>query len=175
MLLACTEAAAQRFSLSTDILATACLGTLNADVSMNVSRKLSLCAGVRYNPFTYMSEDPQKQFQYRQRSFSAGLRMWPWHTGSGWWLSGKLRYQEYCFGGLLSRQVREGDRAGAGLYAGYTHMLSSCFNIEFGVGAWMGVDLYRKYDCQVCGRTLASGNSFFILPDDVMISLVYVF
>lgn len=35
-------ASAQRFSISTDLLGYACLGTLNADVSMSVSQKWSI-------------------------------------------------------------------------------------------------------------------------------------
>lgn len=101
--------------------------------------------------------------------------MWPWHTWSGWWFAGKGKYQEYNFGGLVSPETKEGDRVGLGLYAGYTHMLGPHFNLEFGLGAWAGMDFYRKYSCQVCGVTLEDDEKPFVLPDDIMISLVYVF
>lgn len=78
-------------------------------------------------------------------------------------------------GGLLGRETREGDRVGAGLYSGYSYMLSSHFNIEFGLGFWAGLDMYRKYSCPICGITVDSGRKAFILPDDLMISIVYVF
>lgn len=86
-----------------------------------------------------------------------------------------MRYQEFNSGGIISRSTKEGDRFGAGLYAGYTHMLSRHFNIEFGAGLWAGYELYRRYSCQACGLTEASGSRFFALPDDVKISIVYVF
>lgn len=175
VLLSCLPSAAQRFSLSTDLLGYACLGTLNADASVSLSRKWSLTAGVRYNPFTFMKADLQKQFQLKQKSISLGARMWPWHNASGWWFAGKARYQEYNMGGILSRDTREGDRFGAGLYAGYTHMISSHFNIEFGVGLWGGLDVYSIYSCPACGLTLESGNALFVLPDDISVSLAYVF
>lgn len=175
ILLFCFPAAAQRFSLSTDLLGYACLGTMNADVSMSVSQKWSLTAGVRYNPFSFLSDQPDKSFHLRQKSFSFGTRIWPWHNASGWWLATKLRYQEYNMGGILSRETREGDRFGAGLYAGYTHMLTTHLNLEFGMGLWSGMDYYRKYSCPVCGYTLDSGKALFVLPDDIMISLAYVF
>lgn len=168
-------ASAQKVSVSTDLLGYACLGTLNADVSVAVSRNWSLTAGMRYNPFTFRSHEPERQFQLRQRSLSLGARMWPWHTDSGWWLAGKLRYQEYNMGGIFSSETEEGDRLGAGFYAGYTHMLSSHFNLEFGVGAWAGMNFYHRYSCPSCGSTLSSGRKFFVLPDDVMVSVVYVF
>lgn len=166
---------AQTVSLSTNILDYACLGTLNADVSYSLSRRWSVTAGARYNPFTFREGDPDKQFQLRQQSYSLGARLWPWHTWSGWWFAGKLRYQEYNSGGIRSLETREGDRFGAGLYAGYTYMLTSHLNIEFGLGLWSGMDVYRCYSCPVCGVTLESGKTHFILPDDIMISLAYVF
>lgn len=166
---------AQRFTVSTNVLDYACLGTMNVEGSYALSRRWSLSAGARYNPFTFRASDPQRQFQIRQISCSAGVRMWPWHTSSGWWFAGKARYQEYNYGGITSRATREGDRVGAGLYAGYTHMLGPHFNLEFGLGAWAGMDWYDIYSCQVCGLTVDSGNGFFVLPDDIMVAVVYVF
>ena len=111
----------------------------------------------------------------RQQSYSIGARLWPWHTWSGWWFAGKIRYQEYNFGGIRSPETREGDRFGGGLYAGYTYMLGPHLNIEFGLGLWSGLDVYKCYSCPVCGVTLKSGKTRFILPDDIMISFAYVF
>ena len=166
---------AQKLSISTDILDYACLGTLNADFSYALSRKWSLIAGVRYNPFTFRKNDPQRQFQLRQQSYALGVRFWPWHIWSGWWISGKVRWQEYNQGGILSRKTTEGNRYGSGFYAGYTYMISRHFNVEFGLGLWAGADLYSTYSCQTCGLTLAQGRRFFVLPDDLMISFAYVF
>ena len=173
--LASLPAAAQKFSLSTDLLGYACLGTMNADMSYSMSQKWSIVAGVRYNPFTFRKGDAQRQFQMRQQSYSIGARLWPWHTWSGWWFAGKIRYQEYNFGGIRSPETREGDRFGGGLYAGYTYMLGPHLNIEFGLGLWSGLDVYKCYSCPVCGVTLKSGKTRFILPDDIMISFAYVF
>ena len=166
---------AQKASLSTNILGYAALGTLNMDASYSLSRRWSLTAGVKYNPFTFRKGDRERQFQLRQQSCSFGIRMWPWHTMSGWWFASKLRYQEYNYGGLISLQTREGDRIGLGLYAGYTHMLSKHFNMEFGVGLWTGADFYTKYSCTVCGTTIGRGIGPFVLPDDLSVSVVYVF
>ncbi len=169
------ECMAQKFSIATNILDYAALGTMNIEGSASVSRYLSFTIGAEYNPFTFRKSVPEKQFQLRQQSYSIGLRVWPWHIWSGWWFSGKGRYQEYNFGGLLSRRTSEGDRVGLGLYAGYTHMLSSHFNLEFGLGAWGGMDYFKEYSCQSCGTTVDEGRRAFVLPDDIMISLVYVF
>ena len=92
--LLCRQAAAQTFSVSTDLLGYARLGTMSGDASYAVARRWSLVAGARYNPFTFRKGDPERQFQNRQQSYSVGMRVWPWHIWSGWWFAGKLRYQE---------------------------------------------------------------------------------
>jgi hypothetical protein len=94
---------------------------------------------------------------------------------SGWWIAAKLRWQEYNYGGILSREAEEGDRVGAGLSAGYTYMISKHFNMEFGLGAWSGKSWYRRYSCPSCGLTVDDGRKWFLLPDDVIISFAYVF
>ena len=175
MLLFSGRADAQRFSVSTNLVDYVVLGTLNADVSYSLSRRWSITAGARYNPFTFRKGDPEKQFQYKQQSYSVGMRVWPWHIWSGWWFAGKLRYQEYNTGGIISRQTTEGDRMGLGLYSGYTYMVSRHFNVEFGLGLWGGADYYTKYSCPTCGFTMDKGVKGFLLPDDIMISLAYVF
>ena len=111
-ILFCRTAVAQTLSVSTDLLGYARLGTMNLDASYAISRRWSLVAGVRYNPFTFHKGDPQRQFQSRQQSYSVGMRLWPWHTWSGWWFAGKLRYQEYNRGGIISDKTEEGDRFG---------------------------------------------------------------
>lgn len=174
LMLTSARVQAQRFSLSTNLLDYVCLGTANVEISYSVSRNWSFILGAEYNPFTYR-EGQENQFQLRQQSYCFGARLWPWHTWSGWWLSGKLRYQEYNFGGILAKETDEGDRAGLGLYAGYTYMIGPHFNIEFGLGGWGGLDWFRRYACQQCGSTLESGRRWFVLPDDITIALVYVF
>ena len=166
---------AQKMSVSSNLLGYAALGTINVEASYSLSRRWSLTAGTVYNPFTFRKGDPDRQFQMRQQSYSLGARLWPWHTLSGWWFASKLRYQEYNVGGIVSKATQEGDRAGMGLYAGYTYMLSGHFNLEFGAGVWAGVDLYRRYSCTTCGVTIGSGTKPFVLPDDLAVSVVYVF
>lgn len=167
--------AARRVSVSTNLLDYVRLGTINVDASYTVSRHWSFVAGARYNPFTFNSGDSQTQFQYRQQSYALGARWWLWHTWSGWWFSGKARYQEYNAGGLGIRDTEEGDRVGAGLYMGYSHMLSPHMNVDFGFGFWGGMSWYTRYSCPTCGHITDEGQKYFVRPDDFMISVVYVF
>ena len=166
---------AQNASLSTNLASYAQLGTLNCEASYAVARHWSLTAGMRYNPFTFSGGVDGGARQLRQRTVSLGTRYWPWHIYSGWWMAAKAQYQEYNFGGIASPQTREGDRVGGGIGAGYTYMLGPHFNIEAGAGIWAGQDWYTLYACPTCGRTLDRGDRRFLMLNEVLLGLTYVF
>lgn len=164
---------AQKLAVSTNAVDYADFGTLNAEVAYSLSRHWGVTAGFRYNPFTYSADG--HALSARQRAFSAGARYWPWHVYSGWWVAGKMQYQEYNRGGITSLQTREGDRYGFGAGGGYTYMLTPHLNLELGLGAWLGLDVFTEYDCPTCGLTVSSGRKFFFLPNDLLVALSYVF
>lgn len=166
---------ARRFSLSTNIMDYLNLCTLNMEASYGVAQHWSVNAGVRYNPFTYRIPGKESQMQSRRQSYELGVRMWPWHVYSGWWVAAKAKYQEYNIGGLFSDRTEEGDGYGLGFSAGYSYMLLPSLNLEFGLGFWTGVKKYAVYDCPSCGLTTESGTKGFILPNEILLSLVYVF
>lgn len=168
-----TRLSAQDFSLSTNFADYAEFGTLNLDASYGVSRHWSLNAGMKYNPFTFKRDGAD--LQHRQRSLSAGARYWPWHVYSGWWLSAAVRYQEYNSGGIFSPQATEGDRFGGSIGGGYSYMIAPHLNLEFGLGLWSGYDNYTSYACPTCGRKVAEGDRFFILPGDILLALTFIF
>ena len=165
---------AQSLAVSTNVVDYAVLGTMNLEVSYALQQHWSIAAGARYNPFTFEKEDGE-QFQLRQRTFALGARWWPWHIYSGWWLSPKVRYMEYSAGGVIYERTKEGDRIGVGAAAGYTHMISSHLNIEFGAGFWGGYEKYTLYSCPHCGYYRGSDRKSFLLPDDLIIAICYVF
>ena len=75
----------------------------------------------------------------------------------------------------FSPDTEEGDGYGIGFSAGYSYMLHPNLNLEFGVGLWTGVKKYTAYDCPSCGVTTGSGTKSFIMPNELLLSLVYVF
>lgn len=167
---------AQRVSVSSNIIGYANMLTINGEGSVALSRHWSAAAGFKYNPFTFRTgNDGADQFQNKQQSYSLGMRFWPWHVYSGWWVAGKVQYQEYNTGGLISPETREGDRIGIGASGGYTHMILKNLNLEFGLGFWGGADKYTIYNCPVCGLTESSGTKAFILPNEIIVALSYVF
>lgn len=164
---------AQDIAVSTNFIDYASLGTINLEASYGLAQHWSINAGVKYNPFSYNSS--KESIRLKQRQIYAGTRYWPWHIFSGWWMSGLVGYQEYNEGGLVSAQTSEGDRFGAGVGVGYTYMLSSHLNIDFGLGIWAGYDEYITYSCASCGRVLGEGGKFFFRPSNIMIALAYIF
>ena len=169
------EAEARRFSVSTNIIGYLNLGTMNMEASYGFSRHWSLNAGVKFNPFTFNNPVKDSRMQNRQQSYELGVRLWPWHVFSGWWIAAKAKYQEYNRGGIFSPDTEEGDGYGIGFSAGYSYMLHPNLNLEFGVGLWTGVKKYTVYDCPSCGVTTGSGTKGFIMPNELLLSLVDVF
>lgn len=168
-------ASARKFSVSTNLLGYLYLGTMNLDASYGLSRHWSLNAGAEFNPFTFSLAGKDSQIQSRQQSYELGVRLWPWHIYSGWWVSSRAKYQEYNFGGIFSDETEEGDAYGVGFSAGYSYMVHPHLNLEFGLGFWSGVKKYTVYDCPSCGLAMDAGTKGFIMPDELLLSLVYVF
>lgn len=166
---------AQQWSVGTNALGYANMGTLNMEASASVARHLSVNATVEVNPWTFNAGDPQRQKQNRSQSYAVGMRWWPWYVYSGWWAAGKLRYSEYNRGGFLSRSTEEGDAYGAGISAGYSLMLTDNLNLEAGAGFWGGYRTYTVYPCPTCGKVSGGGSKWFLAPSEALLSLVFIF
>lgn len=164
---------AQNYSVSTNVLDYVNLGTFNMEASCGLARQWSVTAGVKYNPFTF--GEGNSGFTDRQRSVDVGARFWPWYIYSGWWLSGKLKWQEYNRGGFSSPGAVEGDRYGGSLGAGYSFMLHKHLNLDIGLGLWGGYDKYVAYECIKCGNVTGSGEKIFVLPNDILLTISYIF
>lgn len=181
-----SEARAQRFSVSTNLVEWANLGTINGEFGVAVGQHFSIHANARYNNWTFRKGDPEarfedplgeneKQFENRKQAYAVGLRYWPWYIYSGWWFSLQGQYMEYNRGGVFNRTAEEGDAYGGSLGAGYTLMLNKHLNVEFGASVWLGTKDYKVYRCTNCGYVMENTSKFFVLPNDVMVSFVYVF
>lgn len=165
---------AQRWSVSTNLVEWAEFGTVNIDGSVAVARHWSLDTGWAYNPWTFREGSPD-QFQDRSLTASVGTRWWPWHVYAGWWVRGCAQYQVYNRGGLLSESSEEADAYGAGIGFGYALLLGERFNIDFGMGVWGGRKDYTVFRCTNCGRIMDQGSKWFVMPNDIMVSLTFIF
>ena len=167
------SARAQKLSVSTNALGYADFLTINAEASVAVARHWSVNAGFMYNPWSFRGE--WGEMRDSRRTASAGTRFWFWNVYSGWWLGAKVQWEEYNRGGIRSPRTEEGDAFGAGLSAGYSLMLHRNINLDFGLGFWSGYKKYTVYSCPTCGRIDEQGAKAFILPNDVLVSLMFTF
>jgi len=174
-LLWCLVASAQKWSASTNLLDWAYFGTLNVEGSVAAHRNVTVNADLKWNPWSFKESDPSEMISQKQITAGLGIRYWPWHIYTGWWIAAKAQYEQYNMGGLFHDWCEEGDAVGGGLAAGYTLMLHRHLNLEFSAGAWGGYALYTKYACPKCGKVTDSGEKAFIMPNDVALSLVWVF
>jgi len=168
------NALAQKWAVALNLGDAVTLGTAGLNCSVATGRHITVNAGVRLNPWTFNRNTPQ-QFQNRHQTYYAGARYWYWNTYSGWWTGAKAQFQEYNRGGIISRRTEEGFAYGLALNGGYSLMLSRHLNVEFGLGIWGGATDYTEYSCPKCGRVTSSGTKFFLMPDELIISLVCVF
>lgn len=167
-------ALAQRFSVGTNAVDLFTFATLEAEASVAVAQQFSLHVGAELNPWTWNANNPEKQLQVRQNSYWAGVRFWPWHVYSGWWVGVDGRYTVYNGGGVIKRDTEEGDAYGGGIYGGYSIMLTDMWNLDLGVGAWGGWKKYTSYACPKCGVITDQGQKAFIVPD-VRIAIQLIF
>ena len=171
-------ASAQKWSVQTNLLDWAALGTINAEAGMSLSQHFSLMAGARYNPWEFTSHDPEALIRNQQQIGYLGLRYWTWYVNSGFWMAVKAQYMNsFSNTGIWRAALKEGGKGiGGGLSLGYTFMLAKHFNLEIGAGAWAGVlQDYHFYSSPAKWVVREEGRKTFIYPDQVSLSLVYVF
>jgi hypothetical protein len=172
---AAPDCSAQKIGVSTNIIDWCNYGTLNAGVSVSAGQHLTAGVSARYNPW-FFAGGTERQVNHAVRSVSLDLRYWTWHVYSGWWFMLKGQLQEFNYGNIHGMKFSEQGRArGAGIGAGYALMTGTHWNLDFGLSFWGGVREWRRYDCSYCGSPLKSGKGFFILPDNVFVSLCYIF
>lgn len=172
----CLPAASQRWMAGTNAADWAYFGTVNAEASVAVDRRVSVHASAKYNPWSWKKASGERINQ-KQQTYTLGFRYWPWNVYSGWWMGAGARVGEYNRGGLIKSETEEGDAAGVDFYAGYTLMLHKRFNLEIGWGMWAGKKRYISYDCPTCGHIIhdKEGSKAFLLPDNPTVNLVWIF
>jgi Protein of unknown function (DUF3575). len=170
--------AAQNWTVQTNFLDWAALGTVNAEVGVSVSQHFSLMVGGRYNPWNFHPITPKPSSRTSRRR-----PIWASATGRGMSIpvsgSPPRRSTMHSFSstGIWRAALKEGKNGFGGAFAaGYTFMLSKHFNLEAGIGAWAGA--FQEYGFYSSPQKLfvrEEGRKTFIYPDQVSLSLVYVF
>ena len=184
LLLFAAAASAQTWAVAVNAADAIDLGTIGIEGSAAVGQHWSIHAGAKVNPWTFnkhntwnglFSEPDPDQKQDRKQVYAIGARWWPWNVYSGWWVGAKAQYQEYNRGGILTKTAEEGDAFGAALAGGYSLMLKEHWNLDFGLGVCGGWTKYRKFAYPENGKITEEGHKWFFLPNEVILSLVYIF
>lgn len=166
---------AQKVSLSTNLIDWANFGTANIEAGLSMSQHFSLMAGAQYNPWEFKTPKGYDMYN-KQTTAYAGVRYWPWYVYSGWWIGAKAQYSHSGRTGIWRPALEEKRSVGGGLSFGYTVMLHEHINLEFGAGLWGGRHLdYTLYECPECMKVRDTGARYFIAPDDVSVSIMFVF
>lgn len=184
LLLAGISAHAQKAAVGTNAVDWMYLVTPNMYAQFALGQHWSLEAKGAVNAWSFNTggteeERSEQEVKARRQSYALGARWWPWNVYSGWWVGAMAQYQEYDNGGLSSvpwQSLNEaGDAFGASISAGYSLQLSRHWNLDFGLGFWGGYKKYTVYRCPWCGKVEESGEKTFLVPDQAMISILYVF
>jgi hypothetical protein len=174
--LAVENAKAQNVSLSTNLLEWANFGTANMEAGFSVHKNISLHFGAKYNPWEFETSRLHLDLYNKQTTGYLGVKYWPWHVFSGWWVGVRTRVTDYANTGIWRPALNQGLAVGCGLSFGYTLMLHERLNIEFGIGVWGGRRFdYTLYCCTDCMNIRETGAHNFISYDDVSVSLMHVF
>jgi hypothetical protein len=169
------SASAQNWAVSTNVMDYVSLGTVNAQLSAGVGRRITIEGEARYNPWIFHKGDVSKQMQNKHQTYALGVRYWPWHIYSGWWISCMAQYQEYNRGGIFSPKTEEGDAFGLSAGAGYSLMIHENLNLDFGLAVWGGQKTYVTYACPACGRITDKGGKWFFMPNEIRVAVQYIF
>ena len=163
LLCASRTAVAQNFALSTNAMSWASIGTITAEGALSVHRNLTVHAGAVANPwkFTTPTSIVLRNGQY---GGFAGVRYWPWHVYSEWWVGAKLQYKYFNQVGIINSGQMKGHAFGPGISGGYSFMLSDQVNLDVGLGIWGGGLLMKEHEPRA-----------FIFIDNVIVAFAYIF
>ncbi|MBR5835071.1 MAG: DUF3575 domain-containing protein, partial [Bacteroidales bacterium] len=71
------SASAQNWAVSTNVMDYVSLGTVNAQLSAGVGRRITIEGEARYNPWIFHKGDVSKQMQNKHQTYALGVRYWP--------------------------------------------------------------------------------------------------
>ena len=168
--LATGKAAAQSFSLRTSATMLA-LATPNIEISMPVSKKMSLHLPVLYNPWV-MGQNSR----FQQLTAIPGIRLWQQQVGVHYFCSFYGIATRYHVGGWMDKRYRyDGTGYGAGAGIGYSWVLSDHWNLDLEAGAGLIWADYDKCAWQSDSHRYGSYKGLRLIPTKLDISIAYFF
>lgn len=162
-----TESKAQFYSIKTNLLEVAALGTINADFSMMVAPKWTVNLDMAYNPWTYSDN-----LKFKHWKFEPGARYWFWQTYTGSFIS-MYGIATRFNGGINKRH--DGYGLGAGATYGYAWAIAKRWNIEAEIGVGALWNRRSVNECRTCGSVITPTKSYLSPSPKAGVSIVYLF
>lgn len=156
----------QQHSVSTNGVSWGTL-SLNGEYSVRIGSKQSVHVPFSWNPWTFSGNKKMKHF-----TVSPQWRYWTRESYLGHFLGGNLIGSRYNVG--LDEYRFEGWAYGAGVSWGYAWLLSKRLNLEVQAGIGVVRTNYTRFDCGTCGDFLSKESKWFMVPNRLAVSLVYV-
>lgn len=156
----------QRHSVSTNGISWGTL-SLNAEYSARIGNKQSVHVPFSWNPWTFDGNKKMKHF-----TVSPQWRYWTREAYLGHFLGVNLIGSRYNVS--LKKYRFEGWAYGAGASWGYAWLLNKRLNLEVQAGIGVVRTDYKRLDCGTCGDYLSKESKWFLMPNRLAISLVYV-
>lgn len=164
------DAGAQSLSLRTSVtwLATA---TPNIELSMPVSKKISIHLPVMYNPWVM-----KQNSRFQQLTTMPGIRYWQQQCGVHYFASLYGIASRFHMGGWLDHKYRyDGTAYGAGIGFGYSWVLSAHWNFELEGGVGCVWAKYDKCGWQSDSHRYDTYRGLRFIPTKLDISVAYFF
>lgn len=167
LILPWSESKAQFYSIKTNVLELAALGTLNADLSMMIAPRWTANLDLAYNPWTYPDNRKLKHW-----IVEPGVRYWFWQTYIGGFVSTSAMATQFNVG--LNQKRHEGFGFGLNAAYGYSWLLSKRWNVEAEAGVGLLWNKRTIYKCDKCGDLLTPKKSYLSPTPKLSVSLIYL-
>lgn len=170
------QIAAQDMAIKTNALGWVSTN-FNGGVELRLADRWTAGLNLSYNPWTF-SENKKWKHIYA----SPEVRYWLCSVYAGHFVGFNMMYAHYNAGNIrqpfglatdLEDERHQGDLWGAGLFYGYSWILSPRWSIEAEVGLGYGYARYKRYDCPKCGTYKGPEEKHMLMPTKAAISVIY--
>lgn len=158
---------AQSYSVSTNTLEWAKLGTINLDASIIIGYNWTLHLSGAYNPWTFKENKKLKHIL-----IEPGVRYWTWQTYVGSYFSANLMASRFN-GGFKKRH--DGYGFGLNFNYGYAWMINRRWNFELEGGLGLLAGKYSLFECKTCGERLSADKKFLTPTPKFAANIAYLF
>lgn len=166
-LMSCINLYSQSKTLSTNIIGWGTL-SMNAEVSIAITDKQTLHLPIAWNPWTFANNKKMKHL-----TVSPQWRYWRTERYLGHFFGANLIGSRYNVG--LKSYRKDGWAYGLGGSWGYAWILGKRWNIEAQAGVGIIRTNYRRYDCGKCGDFLSRESKWYVVPNRLALSFMYMF